>query len=261
MPYNRRMNDDLRHFFELLWGMTEKELRARYKYTVFGFLWLVINPILQMFVIGFIFTFFMKEPVQHYYYFLFIGLLVWNFFSLSLIKATPSIVFERSLIKKAAFPRAVIPLSIVLSNLINFFVALILYIIPVLFIHTLTLARLPYIIAATGFLIMFTGGLSLLLCALNVRFRDVNFFIQALLIVWFYATPIVYSLSQMPLRLLWLWRFNPLTSVMQLFQYAFLDAAPPGLAMLASNITVTVIVTALGILIFRDESKNFDDWV
>ena len=255
------MNTDVHHFYELLWSMTEKELRARYKYTVFGFLWLVINPILQMLVIGFIFTFFMKTPVEHYYFFLFIGLLVWNFFSLSLTKATPSIVFERSLIKKAAFPRMVIPLSIILSNLINFFVALMLYIVPVLFIHTLSLARLPYAVAAVGFLIMFTSGLSLLLCALNVRYRDVNFFIQALLIVWFYATPIIYSLSQIPLRLLWLWRFNPLTSVMQLFQYAFLNAAPPGPAMLASNIAVTVIITALGILVFRDESKTFDDWI
>jgi len=255
------MNDDFKHFFELLWSMTEKELRARYKYTAFGFLWLFINPVLQMLVIGFIFTFFMKEPVQHYYYFLFIGLLVWNFFSLSLTKATPSVVFERVLIKKAAFPQATIPLSIVLSNLINFSAALILYIIPVLFIGTISLTRLPFAIAAIGFLIMFTSGLSLLLCALNVRYRDINFFIQALLIIWFYATPIIYSLSQMPPRLLWLWRFNPLTSVMQLFQYAFLNAAPPGLAMLASNITVTIIITALGILIFRDESKNFDDWV
>ncbi|OGG30172.1 hypothetical protein A3A63_00865 [Candidatus Gottesmanbacteria bacterium RIFCSPLOWO2_01_FULL_46_9] len=249
------------HFFELLWGMTEKELRARYKYTIFGFLWLVANPILQMLIIGFIFTFFMKEPVEHYYYYLFIGLLVWNFFSLSLTKATPSIVFERALIKKAAFPRAIIPLSIILSNLIHFLIALVLYVIPVVFLGTLSLTRLPYIIGAIGFLIMFTGGLSLLLCALNVRFRDVNFFVQAILIIWFYATPIMYSLTQMPRTLLWLWRFNPLTSILQLFQYAFLGAPPPGPAMLASNITVIIIATALGILVFRDESKTFDDWV
>ncbi|MEK7801481.1 MAG: ABC transporter permease, partial [Pseudomonadota bacterium] len=88
--------------------MTEKELRARYKHTVFGFVWLVVNPLLQMIIIGFVFTFFMKEPIKLYNYYLFIGLLVWNFFSLSLTKATPSIMFERALIKKSAFPRMVI---------------------------------------------------------------------------------------------------------------------------------------------------------
>ena len=77
---------------ELLIGMTEKELRARYKHTVFGFIWIVANPLLQMLVIGFIFPFFIRERIDNYNYYLFTGLLVWNFFSLSLTKATPSIV-------------------------------------------------------------------------------------------------------------------------------------------------------------------------
>lgn len=255
------MKTNLRHFWELLWGMTEKELRARYKYTVFGFIWLVANPLLQMLIIGFVFTYFMKEPVEHYYYYLFIGLLVWNFFSLSLTKVTPSFVFERSLIKKAAFPRAVIPLSIILSNFIHFSLAFVLFLVPVLFLGTTTVANLPYLIGAMGFLLLFTIGLSLLTSALNVRFRDVNFFVQALLLLWFYATPIVYSLSQMPPHLLWLWRFNPITSILQLFQHTLLGAPAPGPAMLVSNITVIVITTALGVLVFRDESKTFDDWV
>ena len=255
------MQSDIRHFWELLWGMTEKELRARYKYTVFGFLWLVANPILQMLVISFIFTFFMKEPVEHYYYFLFIGLLVWNFFALSLTKATPSIVFERSLIKKAYFPRAVIPLSIILSNFIHFVLAFLIFVVPVLFLGTLSVASIPYLLIAYCLLLMFTVGISLLTCALNVRFRDVNFFVQAILLLWFYATPIVYSLTQKARQLLWLWRFNPMTSILQLFQHALLGAPAPGLAMLASNIAVMVTTTALGILVFRDESKTFDDWV
>lgn len=255
------MNGEIQHFWELLWGMTEKELRARYKYTVFGFLWLVANPILQMFIIGFVFSFFMKEPVRYYYYHLFIGLLVWNLFSLSLSKATPSIVYERSLIKKAAFPRAVIPLSIILSNAIHFVIALVLFLVPILFLHTMSFTTLLYLIGATGYLLLFTVGISLLTSALNVRFRDINFFVQALLIVWFYATPIVYSLTQMPLPLLWLWRFNPLTTILQLYQHALLGSPLPGPAMLASNISVMIIITAIGILVFRDESRTFDDWI
>ena len=255
------MKGKTQHFLELLWGMTEKELRARHKYTVFGFLWLVANPILQMLIIGFIFTFFMKEPVTHYYYFLFIGLLVWNFFSLSLTKATPSIVFDRFLIKKAAFPRAVIPLSIILSNFIHFVLAFLLFLIPVLFLGTFPLFRIPLLLIAYCLLLIFTTGISLLTSALNVRYRDVNFFIQAILILWFYATPIVYSLSQMPRNLLWLWRFNPLTSVLQLFQHALLGAVPPGPAMLTSNIFVIIITFMLGIAVFKQESKTFDDWL
>src|SRR3989344_1682486 len=109
--------NELRHFWELLWSMTEKELQVRYKHTIFGFLWLIANPLLQMLIIGFIFPLFVKEPITHYSYYLFTGLLAWDFFFLSLSKATPSIVNERSLIKKSVFPRMVIPLSIILSNL------------------------------------------------------------------------------------------------------------------------------------------------
>jgi ABC-type polysaccharide/polyol phosphate export permease len=259
MKYKKR--EEISHFLELLLEMTKKELLARYKYTILGFFWLVANPLLQMLVIGFVFQFFIKEPIPNYYFHLFIGLLVWNFFSLSLSKATPSIVFERSLIKKAAFPREVIPLSIILSNFIHLLIAFGLYLIPLLFIHTMTFMGIVLSFVALLLLFIFTTGFSLLSTALNVRYRDVNFFVQALLIIWFYATPIVYSLSLIPRNLLWLWRFNPLTSIIQLFQYGLLAEAAPGPGMMIANLIVIVAVTACGIAVFRRESKYFDDWV
>lgn len=255
------MNADIQHFWELLWSLTEKELRVRYKYTFFGFLWIIANPLLQMIIIGIVFTFFMKQPVEHYFHFLFLGLIVWNFFSLSLTRATTSIVTERSLIRKASFPRFFIPLSIIFSNFIHFCFALVLLLLTVAPLKTLSISTAPYLIGAIGFLLLFTIGLSLLTSALNVRYRDVNFLVQAVLLVWFYATPILYSLSQMPRDLLWVWRFNPMTSILQLFQHATLGTPGPGPAMLASNIAVMVLFASLGILIFRDESKTFDDWV
>lgn len=253
--------NDTRLFIDLLFAMTEKELRARYKHTVFGFFWLVANPLLQMLVIGFVFTFLLAQPVKNYYFFLFNGLLVWNFFSLSLAKTTPSIVYERSLIKKARFPHAVIPVSIILSNFIHFFLAFLLYLIPVLFLGTLSWISIPLVLLSFVLLLAFTIGLSLLTASLNVRFRDVNFFVSALLIIWFYATPIMYSLTMIPRHLLWLWRLNPLTSILQLLQQALLGLPGPGPAMLASNIGVIVIITILGIVVFRRESRYFDDWL
>ncbi len=255
------MRSDVHHFIELLWGMTEKELRARYKYTIFGFLWLVINPVLQMLVIGSIFTFFMKEPIEHYFYHLFVGLLSWNFFSTSLTKATPSIVFERSLIKKAAFPTAVIPLSIVLSNAIHFAIALCLFLIPVTLLGTTTVMTASLMPFGLIMLLIFTVGLSLLTSALNVRYRDVNFFVQAVLIVWFYATPIVYSLSQIPDEITWLWMANPLVSITQILQWGTLGATPPSSAIFFANMVLIFLTCISGIYVFIRESKNFDDWV
>jgi lipopolysaccharide transport system permease protein len=255
------MNEGVQHFLELLLVMTEKELRARYKHTIFGFFWLIANPLMQMLVIGFVFTFFMKEPILHYNYYLFIGLLIWNFFSVSLNKTTPSIVFERSLIKKAAFPREVIPLSIILSNAVHFIAALFLYIVPVIFLGTMTSLSVLYLLIGILLLFTFTIGLSLFTTALNVRYRDISFFVQAILIIWFYATPIVYSFNFIPYKFIWLWRLNPMTSIVQLFQHGFLNAPLPGPGMLTANCTVILIITILGIYIFQKESNNFDDWV
>jgi lipopolysaccharide transport system permease protein len=117
------------------------------------------------------------------------------------------------------------------------------------------------IIAAYILLILFTTGVSLLTSALNVRFRDVQFFVQALLVIWFYATPIVYSFAIIPHAYIWFWRINPMTSILQLFQYGFIAYSPPGPAMLTINIAMILVVFVLGVRVFRKESKNFDDWI
>ncbi len=255
------MRQNVGRFVELLAAMTEKELRARYKYTIFGFFWLVVNPIIQMLVIGFVFNFFVKNPIDHYYAYLFIGLLAWNFFSVSLTKATPSVVFERALIKKSAFPRSVIPLSIVLSNCIHLLVALTLFVLCSLPFGFIQAVRVPTLALACVLILIFTSGLSLLTSALNVRYRDVNFFVQALLTVWFYATPIVYSFKNIPDHLVWLWRLNPMTAIIQLFQHAFIDINPPDVWMILSNVLSTALTIGVGIWTFQKQSNFFDDWL
>ena len=133
--------------------------------------------------------------------------------------------------------------------------------VPILFLGTMQLNSFLYILLAFILLLLLTIGFCLLSSALNVKYRDVNFFVQALLIIWFYATPIVYSLSVVPYAYMWLWRLNPMTSVIQLMQYGFLNAPPPGIGMLSANIITTFIISILGLFTFQNESKNFDDWI
>ncbi len=250
-----------RQFWDLLLSMTEKELKARYKRTIFGFFWVIVNPILQMIVIGFVFRFFIKEPIKNYYLYLLVGLLVWNYFSLSLSKTTSSIVNERSLIKKAKFPREVIPLSIILSNFVHLMIAFTLLIPIILISETFTFMSFSLLFVAIIMLLAFTTGLSLLTCALNVRYRDISFFVQAILVIWFYITPVVYTINVIPKSVMWIWRLNPLTSITQLFQSSLASAAGPGPAMLLSNSLIIIVVVLVGIFIFNRESKNFDDWL
>ncbi len=241
--------------------MVHKELQVRYKRTIFGFLWIIINPLIQMAVIGFIFPFFVKEQLPYYLLYLFTGLLTWNFFTLSLGKATSSIVFETALIKKARFPRSIIPLSIVISNVVNMLISFLLLLIPTVYLRLFAIVSIGYFFVGLVLLITFTIGLSLFSSALNVRYRDINFFVQALLIVWFYATPIMYPMRFIPHAYAPLWFLNPMTSVVQLFQHVFASYPLPSLPLFVVNTITVFIVLGFGILTFRRESQNFDDWL
>jgi len=255
------VDKNMRQTWELLLAMTEREIKARYKFAVLGFLWIFLNPLLQMLVIGIIFSFVLKVPIPNYFAFLFTGLLVWNFFSMTLLKTTPSIVFELGLIEKAKFPREVIVLSIVLSNLFHTVMAFLLFVGVLAVIGQLIWWRVLFVIVALVWLTIFTSGLSLLTAALNVRYRDVNFIVQAIMPIWFYATPILYSLALVPERLRFFMNLNPLASVVEIFHWALVGGQFPTFSMIASNAVTSFVVVVCGWCIFRREAPFFDDWI
>ena len=241
--------------------MTEKEIKARYKMAVFGFLWIFLNPLVQMLVLGFIFQFFIPIKTANYFEFLFPGLLAWNFFSYTVTKNTSMYINERALIQKAKFPRETIVLSVVLSNLFHFLMALVVF---VLFewlinskIHWWRWCLLPGI---AFWLAILTSGLSLLFSSLNVKWRDINFGVQALMPLWFYATPVIYSLDLLPS---WLARWiylNPLTAIIGILRWAIMGTEVPWFSLLISGIS-TIVIFETGVMVFRKESPFFDDWV
>lgn len=222
---------------------------------------MIINPLLQMLIIGFIFAFIMRQQVENYYPYLFVGLLTWNFFSLTVTKATPSVVNERSLIKKSQFPRSVIPMSILVSNLVHYLISISLLVAYVIVTGTFALQRLHIFFAAIVILAVFTYGFVLITSALDVKYRDVAFFTQTMLTLWFYTTPIIYPLSFIPQHIQWMWSVNPLVAVLSLLHYVFLGFALPPTHVWLSASVIAVITCLVGILFFRRESADFDDWV
>lgn len=239
--------------------MTEKEIKARYKKAVFGFLWVILNPLLQMIIIGLIFSFFIKIP--NYFLFLFSGLLLWQFFSLSLSKTTPSFVNERSLLQKAKFPKEAIPISIILSNLFNLVISLTLLCIVLLLTGKLHLNLIWLILPALLWLLSLTIGISLLTSSLNVRYRDINFFVQSLLILWFYASPILYNLSMIPNHLLFIFYLNPLTTVLELSRIALINQGQVVPQIAISNFIISILFVLIGVQAYKTHHPYFVDWI
>lgn len=239
--------------------MTEKEIKARYKRAVFGFLWLFLNPLLQMAVIGFVFSFFIKIP--NYFLFLFSGLLVWTFFSSTTSKAASSIVYERSLLQKAKFPIEAIPVSIVLSSFIHMIISFAIFFLILIALGNLVFPEVLLVIPAILWILVFTIGLSLLFASLTVYFRDVSFFVQTLLTLWFYATPVLYSIKIMPQALYPLFLLNPLTSIFELLHMSLLQQGSLDFNIIISNLLFSFLIVLAGLIVFNKQHKFFIDWL
>lgn len=250
---------DWKYCFDFLMAMTKKEIVARYKKAVFGFLWVVINPMLQMLVIGIIFSFFIQIP--HYFLFLFPGLLVWGFFSQSVAVATSSIVNARPLLQKAKFPIFVVPVSIVLSNFFNLIIALLLVLLFIAITGELVLQGLFWIAIALLWILVFTIGFVLLTSSCEVRYRDVSFLIQSLLLVWFYASPILYSMKLLPGYLRSWFVFNPLTTIFELIHQSVVGKSEIEPVIVLVNILITCLIVWLGVTVYRREKGCFVDWI
>ena len=250
-----------RRWLDFVLAMTKKEIKARYKMAIFGFLWIFLNPLLQMLVLGFIFQFFVPIKSTNYFEFLFPGLLAWNFFSYTVSKNTPMYINERALIQKAKFPREAIVLSVVLSNLFHFLIALIMFMLfEWVFNSKVYWDRWFLLPGIVIWLTVLTSGLSFLFSSLNVKWRDVNFGVQAIMPLWFYATPIVYSLDLLPSWLSKWFYLNPMTAIVEVFRWAIMGTET-GLWGLGLSLGMTIVIFMVGWLVFKKESPFFDDWV
>lgn len=251
-----------KYWFDFVWVMTLKEIKARYKRVFLGFLWIILNPILQMLVIGFLFQFFIPVRIENYFYFLFSGLLPWNFFSQTFTKCTPLILNERYLIQKAKFPREALILSIVFSNLFHFLIALFLFIVVSIFVGYLSFTKIFILILAIFMLVSFVIGISFLFSTLFVKYRDIKFIVEAVVPLWFYATPIIYTRSLIPSNVSALISLNPMTSIIELFQFVFSqNDASFDFTSIIPGLIVSSFVIVGGIYLFMRENQYFDDWL
>ncbi len=246
------------HYFTLLSVMTKTEFMSRYKRAIFGFLWLFLNPLFQMLIIGTVFSHFISLP--NYYLFLFGGLLLWQFFSSSITKSTYSFVSNRNLLQKTPFPLEIIPISIILADYINLLFSLLLFLTTTAFVTGLSLKAL-LIIPILLWLLTFSVAFSLITSTLNVRFRDTNFFVNTLLMLWFYATPILYQTNSLPGFLQKYLIINPLASLFSLFHYIFFNAPFPNTILIITNLFTTIVILFLGIFLFRKNYSYFVDWL
>lgn len=185
----------------LIQTLVARELKARYRGSVLGFLWSFINPLLLLLIYTFVFTVVVENKdknAQPYALFMFCGILPWTWFSASLSEASNSLIANGNLIRKVLFPAEVLPIVSVLANMVHFFLAL-----PILVVFLIWYEKpvdpigLLWFPVAVAVQLVFTTALALLLAALTVHFRDIRDILSNLLTFWFFATPIIYTWQMM----------------------------------------------------------------
>jgi homopolymeric O-antigen transport system permease protein len=188
----------------LIQSLVARELKARYRGSVLGFVWSFINPLLLLLVYSFVFTTVIPnktEGVQPYALFMFCGLLPWTWFSSSLSEAAGSLISSGNLIKKVLFPAEVLPIVSVLANMVHFVFGLLILVPCLIYYGRLQVSPALLWFPVTMLVqVVFTAGLALMLAALTVHFRDIRDLLANVLMLWLFATPIIYPWFQENVR-------------------------------------------------------------
>jgi lipopolysaccharide transport system permease protein len=252
---------DLWHYRELLYFLTWRDIKVRYKQTLIGAAWAILQPFLTMIVFTVFFGKIAKLPSEGIPYpiFSYSGLLLWTYFSSAVSNSGNSLVGSSNLIAKVYFPRLIIPLSSALAGIIDYFIALCILVLMMFFygfFPNSSIVLLPLIILLA---FISATGLGLWLSALNVKYRDVHyaipFFIQLLL----FATPVIYPATVLPERFRWLLSLNPISGIIDAHRACILGYKPVDWLSLSISTAMAFLIFITGLFYFRRTERFFAD--
>lgn len=210
-------------FRHLLKNLTVTEIKVRYKRSVLGYFWIMLNPLLMMLVMYVVFSNLFKMAIPHYFVYLISGLVVWNLFSQTTAVAKYSFITKAGLIKKAYLPKALLPLSNVFAESINFCFTLIPLFIILAFNGFWPGPRIAILPICALEVVVFAAGVSLFLSTIVVFFHDVNYIYEVLLLAWMYLTPIFWPINILPEWVMKVLQFNPMYHYLVVFRGLLYD--------------------------------------
>lgn len=248
---------DVYNYREFLKTSVKKDFRGKYKKSFLGVLWSFLNPLFQLLIYSLVFPHIMGNKIENYVVYLIIGLMPWTFFNNTIIQSAACIVTNDGIIKKVYFPREILPISTVTSNLLNFlitefivFVALIVSGIGI----TKTIILFP-IIAVMQYILQL--GFSFIFSAVTVYVRDVEYIINIFMMLMFYLCPIVYEPSMLPSNLLGLFKINPMFHIISFYRQILYQQVFPPFKDIVCLFVVCIIILFIGFKIFQKLEKRF----
>lgn len=254
---------ELWEYRELVYFLTWRDVKVRYKQTVLGASWAIIQPLFTMIVFSLFFGRLAAMPSDGLPYplFSFAALVPWTFFSNGLTQSANSVVMSQNLVMKIYFPRLAIPVATVLASLVDFVLAFVVLLGMLVYYDISLTPRVLWVVPLLGLAMVTALGVGLWLAALNVQYRDVRYAVPFLTQLWLFATPIAYpsSLLDEPWRTIY--GVNPMVGVVEGFRWALLDTATRPGGMIVVSTAAALLVLLTGILYFRRAERTFADVV
>jgi lipopolysaccharide transport system permease protein len=254
---------------ELISHLTLRTITVRYKQTLLGVSWAILSPFFTMIVFSIFFGKFAKIPSDGVPYpiFSYAALLPWNLFTSGLSDGSKSLVSNRNMITKVYFPRLVLPTASVVSGIVDFGIAFVMFLGIMLYYNVTqgyqfnfswTWLTLPFFLLLA---LVTALGMALWLSALNVRYRDVNYVTPFIVQFLLFVTPVVYSANMIPEQYQWLYSLNPMAAVVTGFRWALLGTSAPPDMRLALSVLVALILLVSGLFFFRRMERTFADLI
>ena len=241
----------------LVFLLVKKELKVRYKGSVFGYMWSMLNPLLYMCVLAFVFSHVVRFKTENYTLFILTGILAWNIFLQGVVLGTSSIVNNASLLKKVKVPATIFPAASVGSCLVNFLLAMVPFLVISLtmtgsvskYVFLMPLVLIPYAV--------FVFGIGLTLGSLNVLFRDIAHMLEPVLNMVFYATPIIYPIDAIPERYRWLIEANPIAAYIKVIRSLLYERTLPELKTWVIIVLFALLSLVCGIFVHKRTKTRF----
>ena len=255
------MKEHLKEIFDyrdMVNSLVRRDLRGKYKGSVLGFLWTFINPLCQMIVYTIVFSVIIRSELEQFYVYMITGMVPGLFFDMALRQGSCCVRYQGELVKKIYFPREVLPLACVTSNCINMlFCFLIVFLVLMISGVGARLEALLWLPLVMGIEYLLTLGFTLLVSAGTVYLKDLEHIVSVILMAWIYLTPIMYPVSMIPETILWIFRLNPMTAVIEAYHAVLYWKISPESSALFYAFLFGVVLLAVSEAVFVKLSDNF----
>ncbi len=249
---------ELYNYREMIFSLVRRDLNGRYKGSVLGFFWTFLNPLLQLCVYTIVFSIILRNNIEDFYLYLFIGLVPWIFFSTSVSGGTTCIWTQQDLVKKIYFPREVLPIAFVTSQFVNMLLTFIVVFLAVAISgRGLNVFVLPYLLVIMLVEYILALGMAFLVSALTVYMRDLEYLSGIVTMAWQFLTPIMYPVDIVPAKLLPIFYLNPMTPIIVAYRDVLYEGKAPQLSTLIHAVTFGVLMLLFGWFSFGKLKRHF----